>query len=97
MRTCLTLLAATLAVALCLPLSAGAVVPPKDCGMKTIKDKRYQIKADQISCKKGRRYAKRKLTGRGAPRGYECRRPTEGSALKVYCSKGKKVFFAIRR
>ncbi|HEX8123258.1 MAG TPA: hypothetical protein VF549_18540 [Solirubrobacteraceae bacterium] len=91
------LLAAATAAALALPAAAPAVVPPKDCGNLTVKGKRYNIKADQIRCSAGRKYAKRKLEGHGAPRGYTCKKPSSGSALKVYCQNGKKVFFAIRR
>jgi opacity protein-like surface antigen len=92
-----TLLAAATAAALALPAAAPAVVPPKDCGNIKVSGKRYNIKADQISCASGRKYAKNKLSGHGAPRGYKCKKPASGSALKVYCSSGKKVFFAIRR
>ena len=91
------LLAAAAAAALLVPGAATAVVPPKDCGNVTVKGKRYNVKADQISCSSGRRYATRKLQGKGAPKGYSCKKPASGSALKVYCSSGKKVFFAIRR
>ena len=95
-RTLLAVAALAIALAV-LPVGATAVVPPKDCGSLSVGGKRYQIKADQISCRTGRKYAKRKLTGHGAPRGYECKKPSSRSALKVYCQNGKKVFFAIRR
>jgi hypothetical protein len=96
-RPLLCFAALALAAALALPASGGAVVPPKDCGFITVKHKRYNVKADQITCKQGRAYAKDKLTGHGAPRGYTCKKPSSGSALKVYCDKGKRVFFAILR
>lgn len=90
-------LAVLVAAALAAAPGAPAVVPPKDCNFITVKHKRYNVKADQITCRQGRTYAKNKLLGRRAPRGYECKKPTSGSAIKVYCQKGKKVFFAIRR
>ncbi|HEX8084024.1 MAG TPA: hypothetical protein VF529_07005 [Solirubrobacteraceae bacterium] len=85
------------AAALALPAAAPAVVPPKNCGTIKVKGKRYNVKADQISCAAGRRYAERKLRGRGAPRGYKCKKPSRGSAIKVYCEDTPKVFFAILR
>ncbi len=39
-----SLLAAAVAALLALPATATAVVPPKNCGMMTVKAKRYQVK-----------------------------------------------------
>ena len=92
------LIAATLVAALCLPTAATAVVPPKNCGKITVKGKRYEIKADQISCSTGRDHAKRYLQRRSKPRGYSCR-DISSSKNKVtfMCNNGRKSFFAIRR
>ena len=92
------LLAAALAAALCLAPAATAVVPPKNCGTLTVKSKRYQVKADQISCSTGRDHARRYLRTGRKPRGYRCKdyRSRRGS-VDFYCNNGRKVFFAIRR
>jgi len=92
------LIAAAAAVALCLPTTVAAVVPPKNCGMKTVKGKRYQVKADQISCRKGRRYVKRFIRRGTKPAGYRCKDyPSKKGRVDFYCNKGRKIYFAIRR
>ena len=86
------------AFALCLPSAATGVVPPKNCGTKTIAGKRYQVKADQMSCKRGRRLAKRFIVRNRKPRGYKCRDfPSQRNRVDFYCSKERKIYFAIRR
>ncbi len=93
-----TILAAAVAAALCLAPAATAVVPPKNCGTMTVKGKRFQVKADQISCSTGRDHAKRYLTNGSKPRGYSCRRPSQSKGrVNVYCNNGRKIFLAIRR
>ena len=92
------LAAAALCAALALPAAAPAVVPPKDCGMMTVKGKRYQIKADQISCRTGRDHSRRYLATRSKPRGYKCRNLSrEKGRVNITCSNGRKNFLAIRR
>jgi len=96
MRT--ALLAAALGAALLIPTAATAVVPPKNCGSMSVEGKRYQVKADQISCRSGRRYAGRYLRSGGKPRGYRCRNyPSKKGRVDFYCNSGRKIFFAIRR
>jgi hypothetical protein len=90
-------LAAALAVAAVAVPSAGAIVPPKNCGMMTVESKRYQIKADQMRCDPARTYARRYLRSHVKPTGYRCRDYSSGTLLKFRCSKGIRVFFAIRR
>lgn len=81
-----------------LPTASGAVVPPKDCGKLAVAGKPYQVKADQISCATGRRYAKGYLTSRTKPKGWTCRRyPSNVNRVRFSCNDGVKVFFAIRR
>lgn len=83
---------------LCLPSAATAVVPPKACGKITVSTKRYQIKADQISCRSARRYSRRFLTRGTKPRGYTCKNyPSKKGRVDFYCNDGRKIFFAIRR
>jgi hypothetical protein len=91
-------LAVTAACALALPTAAPAVVPPKNCGIITVNAKRYQIKADQISCRTAKRYSRRYLSTRVRPRGYRCtRKPDRRNKLRFLCYSGRKQFFAIRR
>jgi hypothetical protein len=87
---------AALAVALT-PQASWAPVPPRNCGMLDANGKRYNIKADQLRCRRARRYAKRYLTTHRRPRGYSCRDYGRGTSIEFRCSKGAKVIFAIRR
>ncbi len=92
------LLIAVAAAALLLPAAAPAVVPPKNCGSMTVKGKRYQVKADQISCKSGRDHAKRYIERHRAPGGYKCKDLSKSkNKVNFYCNNGRKVFFAIRK
>jgi hypothetical protein len=93
---CLAVLAA--AIAVLLPASAPAIVPPRDCGMMTVSHKRYQAKVDQISCSDGRSYIKTWLTKKKHPRGYRCDNfTTRKNRVTFQCANGVKVFLAIRR
>jgi hypothetical protein len=75
----------------------GAIVPPSDCGMLTVKAKRYNVKADQLRCRTARTYASRYLSTHRRPKGYSCRDFGAETKLKFRCSQGVRVFFAIRR
>ena len=90
-------LVAAVALALVAAPSAGAIVPPKNCGLVTVYGKRYQIKADQMRCDPARTYARRYLRTHVRPRGYGCRDYGSGTSLKFRCSKSIRVFFAIKR
>ena len=93
-----TLLAAAAVASLALPVGAPAVVPPKNCGSTTVQSKRYQVKADQISCATGIRYARRFLRTGSKPRGYRCKDyPSRKRRVDFYCNNRRKIFFAIRR
>lgn len=74
-----------------------AIVPPAECGTMTVKAKRYTIKADQLRCPVARLHAKRYLSRATKPSGYTCRDYGAETKLKFRCSRGVKVFFAIRR
>jgi hypothetical protein len=95
-RTCLTALALA---ATCAAIAApsAAIVPPTDCGIITVKGKRYDIKADQLRCTTAKPWASRYLSSRKRPSGYTCRNFGSETKLKFRCSRGIKVFFAIRR
>ena len=91
------LLSATVLFLLLALGSAQAIVPPRDCGMTTVKGKRYNIKADQLRCSTAKPHARRYLSTRQKPSGYRCRNYTGSTKLKFRCSRGNKVFFAIKR
>jgi hypothetical protein len=74
-----------------------AIVPPSNCGNLTVKAKRYAIKADQLNCTTARAHARRYLASKAKPSGYACRNYGAETKLKFRCSRGVKVFFAIRR
>ena len=90
-------LLAALAVAAVLAPTSHAIVPPTTCGTVVVKDRRYTIKADQLSCTTARSHARRYLATRTRPTGYGCRDYGAETKLKFRCSRGVKVFFAIRR
>ena len=92
------LIVAALVAVLAVPTAATAVVPPKNCGTMKLGAKRYQVKADQMSCRKGRRLAKRYLRTERKPRGFRCRDyPSKKGRVDFYCNKGRQIYFAIRR
>jgi hypothetical protein len=53
--------------------SAGAV-PAIGCGHVKVHKKSYSVRAHVLSCRKARPWTVNYLSGRGAPRGYHCRR-----------------------
>jgi hypothetical protein len=75
-----------------------APVPPKDCGFIKVKGHRYNVKADQLRCKKGRKLSRHYLAGKGKPKGYSCQRyPASQTDIAFRCTKGVRTLFAIRR
>jgi hypothetical protein len=76
--------ALVLAVVLAVSATSQAIVPPKNCGTITVKGDRYNIKADQLTCRSARTYAERYLGSNVRPRSYSCRR-YKGSALVARC------------
>jgi hypothetical protein len=95
-RAALALAVAIATLAVLAPPSP-AIVPPSDCGRLTVKAKRYTIKADQLRCASARAHARRYLQTKRRPSGYTCRNFGAETKLKFRCSRGVKVFFAIRR
>ena len=92
------LIAATLVAALAIPGAATAVVPPKNCGTISVGSKRFQVKAEQISCSTARDHVRRYSRTKRAPRGYRCRNLTTAkNKVNFQCSNGRKIFLAIRR
>jgi hypothetical protein len=89
--------AAAAALTLALAPAASATVPPKNCGMLSVKGKRYQIKADQIRCSTAKTYSRRYLSSGTRPSGYRCSNYGASTKLEFRCSKRVRVFFAIRR
>jgi hypothetical protein len=76
---------------------ASAVVPPTNCGNVKVKGDKFNVKADQIRCKKAKRFAVDYLKHKDHPRGYKCENYGAGTRIEFRCAKGIKVFFAIRR
>ena len=96
MRTiCLAgLLGALLAAA----APAGATVPPTDCGLTTVKGKRYDIKTHLISCKRAKPWARSYLRSGRKPNGYRCRNySAKVTKFRFICRRGGRDFLAIRR
>lgn len=93
-----TVLAVTTAAALCLgtATTAPAVVPPKNCGTIKVKGKRYNVKADQLSCRSAKTWTRRYLERRRKPKGYKCNR-YKNTKLVFRCHRGIKNYFAIKR
>ena len=97
MRSILALAAAVAGLAL-FPAASPSLprpVPPKDCNFMTVKGKRYNIKADQLSCRKARRLAGRILNGGGDGK-FTCQsNPT--ADIRLYCRNGNSYIYAIKR
>jgi hypothetical protein len=95
-RMSLMFMGMALTLALVTAPGTSATVPPKNCGKITVNSKRYQIKADQMRCSTAITYSRRYLRARDRPSGYSCLN-FSGTKLKFRCSKGSRVFFAIKR
>jgi hypothetical protein len=93
----LRVLLPTLCVLAIAALPAGAVVPPKECGRMTVKKHKYDIKADQMPCKKAKGYTRDYLGNGHKPKGFSCHMYGKETSLKFRCEKGIKTFFAIKR
>jgi hypothetical protein len=96
-------LVCALVAALCITIgatTAESIVPPKNCGTITVKQRRYNIKADQLSCTSARRYAARYLGSNVRPPHYTCHR-YKGSALVARCENTRanpdRTIFMIKR
>jgi len=94
-----SVIAAALAAILLLTTAAPSPAPvaPRNCGMMTVKGKRYQVKADQIRCKTAKTWTRRYLSRSDRPSGYSCRNYGSETKLKFRCWKSERVFFAIKR
>jgi hypothetical protein len=92
-----TFTALVLALALAAPAAAPAIVPPRDCGFKTVNGKRYNIKADGVRCRWAKPRAVAYLREGTRPSGWTCRR-YQDTALKFKCFRGNtKSFYGIKR
>jgi hypothetical protein len=77
---------------------AAATVPPKDCGLTTVKGKRYDIKTHLVSCKRGKPWARSYLRSGRKPSGYRCRDYSASvTKFRFICRRGGRDFLAIRR
>lgn len=100
-RAALAVVAAALAAGALPPAASEAVVPPRNCGTMEVGSKVWQVKADQLRCRRARRYARGYLVSREVPSPYRCRRGPRGSSLFAQCSatayQPDRVFYIIRR
>ena len=89
--------AAAAAISLATAPDAAATVPPRNCGIIGVGGKRFQIKADQIRCSTAKSHSRRYLSTGRKPSGYRCRNYGSYTKLKFRCTRGDRLFFAIRR
>jgi hypothetical protein len=97
MRSTLALVAAVAGLALFPAVSPSLPRPvaPKNCNFMTVKGKRYNVKADQLSCTKARRLAARVLNGGGDGK-FSCQSNPTGD-IRLYCRKGNSYIYVIKR
>lgn len=89
------LLAALLLLAF--PAPSPAPVEPRKCGEVTVKSRDYLVKADQVRCRKAKKWSRRYLNHGFRPRGYTCRNGDSRTQLRFRCWKREKTYFAIKR
>src|SRR5689334_7501984 len=77
--------------ALLIPSQSGAIVPPVDCHTMKYGSKRYQVKADQVSCSRAKDKAKAYLRTHRSPSPFKCTKGPSGSKLKATCRNTKPV------
>ena len=96
MRLLLPLLAVA---ALAVPATAPAIVPPKDCGVITVKGKKHRIKADGVTCAFAKEKATRYLrTGTKPGSRWSCKRYPKSSGFSFRCENGaRKNIYGIKR
>jgi hypothetical protein len=89
------------AFALVAPTQAGAIVPAKNCGIIKVGGKRYQVKADQLTCTTAKKYATTLLRTKRRPTNYRCTKGSSGSKLVYNCVNTKaspdRTFYILRR
>ena len=91
-------LPAVLAGLLLTALPAAATVPPTNCGLTTVKGKRYDIKTHQVACRRGKPWARTYLRTGRKPKGYSCRNySAKVTRFRFICRRGGRDFLAIRR
>jgi hypothetical protein len=101
LRTTIALLLAGALLATLIPATSNAIVPPRNCGIKEVKGKRWQVKVDQVRCRTAWRYARSYIRGDGMPSAYRCRRGPRGSSLYAQCTATRynpdRVIYIIRK
>lgn len=99
MKTFRITLLAALALAVAVPATSPAVIPPKECGTVKAGGKKHRIKADGVKCRYAKRKGKRYLR-RGIEPGkaWKCRTYPSSSAFSFKCDRGtRKAIFGIRK
>ena len=89
---------ATMVGALLAAVPATATVPPTDCGLTTVKGKRYDIKTHLVPCKRGKPMARAYLRTGHRPKGWRCRNySAKVTRFRFICQRRDRDFLAIRR
>ena len=98
MRGRVTLTSATALVvavaAIGLPGPAGAGHAAQNCGIVSDGPRDYRVRAQQLSCEKAIRGAKRYLRSGDSLDGYSCAKPD--GRIEFFCKNGSKVYLAVR-
>ena len=69
-------LIAALATCFVVTAPAGAIVKPIQCGVITVKGKKWQIVADQVRCSTAKKWSATYIRSYKTPRYYKCVRAT---------------------
>jgi hypothetical protein len=93
-----SLLALTVLCAAFVAVPAHATVPPTDCGLTTLKGKRYDIKTHLVKCARGKRWARTYLRSGHKPKGWKCKDYSAAvTRFRFIRRRGGRDFLAIRR
>ena len=84
-RTSLAVALACALLAAGFAASAGAIVPPRNCGNVKVGSRTFNIKADQLRCTSAKKYGVAYVRSHKAPRYYRCKHGASGSALYAQC------------
>ena len=77
---------------------AAGTVPPTDCGLTTVKGKRYDIKTHLVTCRRGKPWARTYLRSGRKPKGWQCKDYSARlTKFRFICRRGGRDFLAIRR
>ncbi len=90
-------LAAVLVAAAALAATSPATAPAAhgtNCGVVSKGSADYRVTGRAIACRSARKWVRRYLRDRGKPGGWSCVNPA--GAVRVYCSRASKAYWATR-